>query len=352
MKKKVLILSLGRIGGSVNYAREIIDELKCDKKVFISSFSKEMAPKDFSSIITYKNSFSFLLSSIVVLPSFLIYLLYLQLINKYTNIYFPYFHYWNYPIIFVFKIFFKKVKIISTVHDGISHFGDGKPLEEKLNFLCIKKSDKIIFLTNHVQSNIQKKINYNIDSVVIPHGLIVPIGIKTEIRKHNTKMNILFLGRISKYKGVELLVEAIEKIDDRLYNKLVIAGYQQYSLNVTPSNNLEIINKYLSESEMSSIINKSDLLVLPYLEATQSGVITIGIAASLPMIISKVGGLEEQVNEKEAIWINTNSVNELEKAILSIIKNRNQYELVSENLKKKQKELSWKKIANKLLDQF
>ena len=348
--KKIIIFSLGRVGGSVNYAREIIDNLECDKKIFTSYFSDERTPKNSVKIITYTNSLFFIISSLVILPVFLLYIFFLQVFKKFDSLYFPYFHYWNYPIIMLYKIFFRRVNIVSTVHDGISHIGDGKPLEQKLNTACINSSTKIIFLTAYVEDKIKKQINSNLNSYVIPHGLIIPRKIKLDIRKHHDKMNILFLGRVSIYKGVEYLIDAVEGIDTLKYSRLVIAGKQQYKLNINTNKNIHVIDKFLEEEEMSLIINKADILVLPYIEATQSGVITMGVSGCIPMVVTKVGGLQEQLNKDEALWVNPNSAIEIKNAIESLIVNKTKYETLSFKLQQKQNELSWKTIAFEILE--
>lgn len=348
--KKIIIFSLGRAGGSVNYAREIIDNLACEKKIFTSCFSDERTPKNSVEIITYTSSLFFIISSLVVLPVFLLYIFFLQVFKKFDSLYFPYFHYWNYPIIMLYKVFFRRVNIVSTVHDGISHIGDGKPLEQKLNIACINSSKKIIFLTAYVEDKIKKQINNNLNSYVIPHGLIIPRKIKLDIRKHKDKMNILFLGRVSIYKGVEYLIDAVEGIDIVKYNKLIIAGKQQYKLDNKNNKNIHVVDKFLEEEEMSSIINEADILVLPYIEATQSGVITMGISGCIPMIITRVGGLREQLNKDEALWVNPNSTSEIKDAIEDLITNKIKYETFSLKLQQKQNDLSWKVIAFEILE--
>ncbi len=67
----------------------------------------------------------------------------------------------------LYKVFFRRV-------NSTSHIGDGKPLEQKLNI--------VIFLTAYVEDKIKKQINNNLNSYVIPHGLIIPRKIKLDIK--------------------------------------------------------------------------------------------------------------------------------------------------------------------------
>ena len=344
---KILIFSLGRKGGSVRYATEIVNRLKCEYKIFTSLFSIEKNPRNSIKIPTYNGSMSFIFSTLFFLPFFLIFLLFYQRKHKFNVIYFPYFHYWNYPIIKIIKIIFPKTKIVSTVHDGIPHLGDGKLLEKELNYKCIINSDKLIFLTEYVKNRIEEWVNTKLNSVVIPHGLIFLDGVNNKPRKWKRNMTLLFFGRVSKYKGIELLLESIKDIDCDKFNKLIIAGKWQYDLDISlfdKCEKIEIINKFLNEKEISELLNKSDILILPYIEATQSGVITLGISASIPMVVTKVGGLCEQLNDSQALFIEPNK-KELKKAINRLITDKDLYESISFSLYKKQTELTWDKIA-------
>jgi len=62
---------------------------------------------------------------------------------------------------------------------------------------------------------------------------------------------------------------------------------------------MQIINKWLTNSEIENLVNKSNLVVLPYIEASQSGVIAIAHSLSTPVVVTPVGGLVDQVIEGE-----------------------------------------------------
>ena len=112
----------------------------------------------------------------------------------------------------------------------------------------------------------------------------------------------MFYGRISKYKGVELLIESfVELIKIRSDLKLIIAGKSNYDLNISQDvlnllgDNLVILNRYITNSEVAYLMKSSTLLVCPYTDATQSGIIMTSIPFGIPVIVSDVGALPEQV---------------------------------------------------------
>jgi len=120
--KKVLILSLGRYGGCVRYATEIIDAMEIDYEVYVSSYSEEKVPKIHRKIPTYKSNFQFVRSLLIVFPFLWLKILFGLIRGKYSAIYFPYKHYWNLFFLWLFKLARKKT--IMTVHDGILHEGE------------------------------------------------------------------------------------------------------------------------------------------------------------------------------------------------------------------------------------
>ena len=60
---------------------------------------------------------------------------------------------------------------------------------------------------------------------------------------------------------------------------------------------MQIINTGLTNSEIENLVSKSNLVVLPYIEASQSGVIAIAHSLSTPVVVTPVGGLVDQVVE-------------------------------------------------------
>ena len=132
---------------------------------------------------------------------------------------------------------------------------------------------------------------------------------------------LLFLGRGVKYKGLENLIAAVA---DLPIQQLTIAGKMTYSLTAT-SEKIDIIDDYISEDRMKELLLSHHILVLPYTEASQSGILTIGIAAEMVMVISKVGGLEEQLASDAAIWV-APTVASLKAGLQELIGSRTRYE--------------------------
>jgi glycosyltransferase involved in cell wall biosynthesis len=103
------------------------------------------------------------------------------------------------------------------------------------------------------------------------------------------------VGRNSPYKGYSLGVEAFLRLKNPNY-KLVIAGeasenFLEFSNHAT----IELVRGWLSESELERIIGESEVLLLPYLDGTQSGLIDIANSLDTYVVATPVGALPEQI---------------------------------------------------------
>ncbi|HEV2560407.1 MAG TPA: glycosyltransferase family 4 protein [Microvirga sp.] len=111
-------------------------------------------------------------------------------------------------------------------------------------------------------------------------------------------LRLLFFGRILPYKGLGLLVEALEKL--RAEGVLVQLGVfgdgsiAQYRKRLEALG-AEISNRWIEESELESILRRWDAVALSHVEASQSGVAALAFGSGLPVIATPVGGLAEQV---------------------------------------------------------
>jgi glycosyltransferase involved in cell wall biosynthesis len=116
---------------------------------------------------------------------------------------------------------------------------------------------------------------------------------------------VLFFGKVRKYKGLEVLLAAMPKVISRIHCQLRIVGefydsverYQKLIQLYGLQEYVTIDNRYVPNEEVVEILNQADVLVLPYLSATQSAVARIALSNALPIIASKTGGLAEVVVE-------------------------------------------------------
>ena len=197
--------------------------------------------------------------------------------------------------------------------------------------------------------------HYGIDTTnvrVIPHGIYDQYRIldKNEAKKHleiQESNVILFFGLIRPYKGVKFLIEAFERLPSDLVNdtRLLIVGEswedQETSdrVKISPRiSNITFINRYVGDDEIPYFFSVADILVIPYTRASQSGVAHIGMAYGIPIVASRVGGLEEGLGKyKGTQFVKPENTIELTKALEFTLLNREKYD--------PPEELRWERIA-------
>ena len=114
---------------------------------------------------------------------------------------------------------------------------------------------------------------------------------------------LLFFGYVRKYKGVDLLLQALAQVPADFAVTLLVAGefydpqesYQTLIQELGLTDRVRIINRYIPEPEWPDLFAATDALVLPYRTASQSMSIALAYGFGKPVIVSRVGGLAEAV---------------------------------------------------------
>ncbi len=214
-----------------------------------------------------------------------------------------------------------------VTHDFYTHKGESSKLIESLQRKAISAATRVIFLSKAVKDQATQVIGSIKNYTVIPHP-IIDAGIINSL-PYNPKPNLLFLGRGRTYKGLNLLIEAIE---DLPITQLTLAG--ELEMNILPNHSkLNIVNKYLSKEEIKELLSAHEILVLPYTEASQSGILTLGISAKMVMVITAVGGLPEQLGKDMAIWVEP-TTESIKAGLWQIIENEEDYSRVKSVISK------------------
>jgi len=113
---------------------------------------------------------------------------------------------------------------------------------------------------------------------------------------------VLFFGRIWPYKGLDHLIRAEPLISARVTDvRFVIAGrgedFARYRAMMRDPDRFTVINEFVSSERRAQLFAEAAVVVLPYVEASQSGVIPIAYAHEKPVVATSVGGLPEAVED-------------------------------------------------------
>ena len=169
-----------------------------------------------------------------------------------------------------------------------------------------------------------------------------------------TKKVLLFFGLIRKYKGLDILINAMEKINTELddYTLLIVgecyenkAKYTDLIKNAGITDNVQCHYSFVPDNEVGKYFSASDVVVLPYKSASQSGIVQIAYNFDTPVIVSNVGGLPEIVDEGKTGYCVEPSSNAFAKAIKAFYDKDNINELNS-NISDYKSQFSWDAIVN------
>jgi alpha-maltose-1-phosphate synthase len=260
--------------------------------------------------------------------------------------------------------FLRKYPIVSTNHDVRPHMGFKKGIKynfrELMRNLATKYSDKIIvhgeYLKNLALVYLQLEPE---DIFVIPHGefsIFKKWNKKDMMEEKNT---ILFFGRIDKYKGLDYLIEAEPIIARSIPKfKIIIAGrcenFQNYEKLISNKERFEFHIRYLSNEEIPELFMRASIVVLPYVDASQSGIIPIAYAFKKPVVVTDVGSLPEVVdNGKTGFIVPSRDSQALAKAVVELLINDKLRGEMSKNAYKKiLTDLSWDTIAKSTIEAY
>ena len=137
--------------------------------------------------------------------------------------------------------------------------------------------------------------------------------------------SLLFFGRITKYKGLDVLLRAYRNLAQRWPDlRLRIVGegnLRPYASLLRGLPRTEVINRWVLDTEIAGLFQDAGIVVLPYLSASQSGVVAIAAAFARPVVATKVGALAEQIEHGQTgLLIDPGSIEQLEEAVETLVR--------------------------------
>lgn len=211
------------------------------------------------------------------------------------------------------------------VHDAVTHPGDGFPLQMTLQRALLRRADVIVALTRHVAAQLREQPTTRMkDTVVASHppfnyDVTPPNSARP---REPGPLRLLMFGRLLPYKGFGMLAEAVAGFPSELSFECRIVGKGPDSeplraLSAMPQVTVE--NRWVPEEEIGLLVEWADVIVLPYTEASQSGVGAIGLAAGRWIVATSVGGLTEQFRNQPQATLCDPDAASLREALIQVI---------------------------------
>jgi len=253
-------------------------------------------------------------------------------------------------LFYILPLIIKK-NIYLTIHDPVQHSGEKHWKTEWIRKAYTIISNKILFYSNFaLKQYLEHNAKQNKILCSIP---LKPYTYISTYRKFEQKENqyILFFGRISYYKGIDILIQSIKIVLLTYPNEqFLIAGDFQNNTNllneIKDEKNIKIINQHIEIEELAEIISKSKFIVCPYRDATQSGVLMTSFAMDKSVIATNVGSFPEYIEHGvNGLLSNPNHIDFAEEILAAL--NKDRFKIFEKNIRDSKKSVFENKYALK-----
>ncbi len=245
-------------------------------------------------------------------------------------------------------------RIIGLIDNIIPH--EKRPGDRLFAQYFSKACHRFVVLARAVEAEMQQFKTPEQSVVYTPHpiydhygGAMSRVDALRALNLPENRHYILFFGFIRKYKGLDLLLQALaDKQLSELPVHLLVAGefyedermYRQLMSDIGISDRVTVFSDYIADQEVGKFFSAADLVVQPYRTATQSGISQIAYHFGKPMVVTNVGGLPEIVPHGKAGYVVAPEPSAIAAAIFDFFAHQRAAEL-SIGVIEQQKRFSW-----------
>lgn len=261
-----------------------------------------------------------------------------------------------------FTIFYgQRVPLVLTVHNSFLNRGVrnvnliSKNITKIRDVFSSRKSDGVICLNTELKLMLAK---YSKNQ----HIYAVPLGFDENefqlIQKEKTKnkvFTVLYVGRIVEGKGLEYLLEAIDILNNESIKLMIVGtGYLKCDLEEKYKHlrNVFFLGRIDNRQDIASIYSNSDLFVIPSEGEGMPTVLIEAMASGLPIVATKLPGIEEVVTDKFCRLVEPGNALEIATAIKELTEDEALLELMSQESFNSAKRYTWSTISQEILSIF
>ncbi len=198
-----------------------------------------------------------------------------------------------------------KIKTVLLAHN--IDFHEKWFMGDKLSRKLLHLSSKVLTLSENVYQDAVKMIGQSEKLIKGFHPVydFFKPEVNDTVRKSNCKV-ILFFGYIKPYKGLDILIKSFSLIKKDIPEATLlivgeIYGDKKYYYDLIDNSphkiDIKLVNKYIDSNEVTRYFMQSDVVALPYRQATQSGVIQTAYSMGKGVVVTPIGGLPEMVTQ-------------------------------------------------------
>jgi glycosyltransferase involved in cell wall biosynthesis len=248
----------------------------------------------------------------------------------------------------------RNIPLVLSVHDPLPHSGAISPRAALGRRVLFHRARRFILHNESQRTAFGAAVG--VPDVDIEYIRLGPYDVYRSWQRSDARApggTVLFLGRLAPYKGLDVFVCAAHLASEALTNTVfVIAGRPVSGCSVPATQNLangctlSVRAKNLSNGELVGLVEDSRFVVLPYRDATQSGVLLTAYALGRPVVVSRVGGLSEYVSSATGLIVPPNSAERLADAIVDLVTNPKRLDSLREGVNRYvREELRWDALA-------
>jgi len=255
---------------------------------------------------------------------------------------------------------FKNVCI--TIHDPVPHSGEDswKVSLPRTFFFNVPGKKKYLFYSHFAKKQFEEHYKKHKQHKMVlqmsPYGYLQKL---VNPEEEPQKKHILFFGRLSPYKGIDDLLEAMPAVFREFPNEqLIIAGKRFHGFDINDAlvnryrNNITLLDKHVPNDELATLIQEAKFIVCPYKDATQSGVLMTAFGLNTPVIATNVGSFPEFIrNNVNGLLVAPNDPEKLAEGIQFALRNE-QYKTWAQNINNTRVEDLWSRNTEILLHAY
>lgn len=220
-----------------------------------------------------------------------------------------------------FLLYMLRKKMVLTMHDPLPHSSDLGRMNRFHRFVAFRLVNHFIVLSESLREEFVQTYNLQKKHVYVSRLGVYDVLLQaTPAEMQLPEKYILFVGSINPHKGIRYLCEAFEQIHEE-HNDVhfVIAGRGCFDFDIehfTSSLPVTVINRFVTDGELVTLLGNSLFTVCPYIDATQSGVIMSAFALGKPVLATRVGALGEMMEDgRHGLLVSPRDSNALAAAI-------------------------------------
>jgi len=187
---------------------------------------------------------------------------------------------------------------VPLVHDAASHPGDPGLWWDRRLDRELDAATMAVALSASVEAALHAR-RPRLPVARLPRGAHLPAAALRAAAPSGTAGDFLFFGRARAYKGLDLLRDAFRLLRSRhpeaRLRVVGEGGIEALAPGLSALEGVRVEPRWVAETDIPPLLATAGALVLPYREASQSGVVSLAHALGVPVVAMPVGGLSEQV---------------------------------------------------------